>query len=89
MCDDDILLLTDEDGEDIPFQIIDTLELHGDNYAIMMPLDDDEDESIFIFRITEDDEGPQYEQIEDEDLLQRVFDVYQSSSEDYEFCDAE
>lgn len=88
-CEDDVLLLTDENGEDIPFQILDTLELEDDTYALLAPLGDEEDDGVLIFRIIDDDEGQQYEQVEDERLMQRVFDLFRSSDEDYEFCDAE
>ena len=89
-CLDDgrIILLTDEEGDDLPFQLLDAIELGGVTYAVTAPLDDEDDE-ILIFRIIETDEGETYEMEEDDDVLQRVFDVFRSSDEDYEFCDAE
>ena len=83
-----IILLTDEEGDDLPFQLLDAIELGGVTYAVTAPLDDEDDE-ILIFRIVETDEGETYEMEEDDDVLQRVFDVFRSSDEDYEFCDAE
>lgn len=87
MQDNDIILLTDEDGRDIPYQLLDEIDLDGSRYAVLDTLDDEIDEGgILIFRITEEDE---YEPVEDENLQQKVFDVFVSSDEDYEFCDAE
>ncbi len=87
--EDDVILLTDDTGEDIPFEIIDTLELDGSTYALLAPLDEDDDDGVLVFQIIENDEGIQYESVDDEHLMQRVFDVFRSSDEDYEFCDAE
>ena len=87
--EDDVVLLTDDTGEDIPFEIIDTLELDGSTYALLAPLDEDDDDGVLVFQIIENDEGVQYEAVDDENLMQRVFDVFRSSDEDYEFCDAE
>ena len=87
--EDDVVLLTDDTGEDIPFEIIDTLELDGSTYALLAPLDEDDDDGVLVFQIIENDEGVQYESVDDEHLMQRVFDVFRSSDEDYEFCDAE
>lgn len=82
-----MILLTDEDGQDIPYQLLDEIDLDGARYAVLASLDDESDEeSILIFRITQEDE---YEPVEDENLQQKVFDVFVSSDEDYEFCDAE
>lgn len=87
--EDDVILLTDDTGEDIPFEIIDTLELDGSTYALLAPLDEDDDDGVLVFQVIEDDQGVQYEPVDDENLMQRVFDVFRSSDEDYEFCDAE
>ena len=42
--EDDVILLTDDTGEDVAFEIIDTLELDGSTYALLAPLDEDDDE---------------------------------------------
>lgn len=91
MCeyDDDVITLSDEDGNEVPFQIIDTIELADEVFALLSPLDDEEDDTLLIFRILEDEDGQQFEQMDDEDIVQYVLDVYRSSDEDYEFCDAE
>lgn len=82
-----MILLTDEDGQDIPYQLLDEIDLDGARYAVLASLDDESDEEgILIFRITQEDE---YEPVEDENLQQKVFDVFVSSDEDYEFSDAE
>lgn len=87
MLDENIILLTDENGQDTPCQLLDEIDLDGCRYAVLAcPNGEEDEESIEIYRITEEDE---YEPVEDEDLQQKVFDVFVSSDEDYQFCDAE
>lgn len=87
MQEDDIMLLTDADGQVVPCQLLDEIDLDGSRFAVLADLSDEDDkEGILIFRITDKDE---YEPVEDENLQQKVFDVFVSSDEDYEFCDAE
>lgn len=85
---EDIILLTDDEGEDVPFQIISVLVLDGCDYAILAPLDEEDDDGILIFRIVTDGLEQAYEPVEDDALMQRVFDAFRASDENYEFCDA-
>jgi uncharacterized protein YrzB (UPF0473 family) len=48
---DNIVNLIDEQGNEIQFEIILTLEAEGKEYAILMPLEDNEDEEALIFNL--------------------------------------
>lgn len=90
---ENILLLTDEDGNDIPFALLDEIELDGKRYAVLAPLEEDEDDEeggVLIYRVEDSADGTEsFADVEDERELQRVFDVFRIDDEDYEFCDAE
>lgn len=78
---DDIVELTDEEGNTIPFEYQATIELDGDEYVVLMELeneDEDEDEgAVVIMRIEEDENGEDtYVSLDDEALQQRVFDLF-------------
>ena len=62
---DDVLILIDEEDQEHPFQMIDMVEVDGNKYAVLVPLEEDaeEDEAI-ILKIVEDENG--------EDLTARV-----------------
>ena len=40
---DDILVLVDEKGEEVEFEYLDTMSMNGSEYAILLPLEEDED----------------------------------------------
>ena len=45
---DDVLILIDEEDQEHPFQMIDMVEVDGNKYAVLVPLEEDaeEDEAI-------------------------------------------
>ena len=47
-CDNEIVTLHDEDGNEHEFTIVDVLELDENKYAILMPIDEEIDEAIVL-----------------------------------------
>jgi len=83
---DEVIKLIDEDGKEIEFELVMTIEANDNNYAILAPLemneDEDEDEA-FIFRVEEDEDGKMVlEAIEDEDEYAMVVAVYETLVEE-------
>lgn len=79
--DSNIVELTDEDGVTTAFEYQATIEYEGDEYIILMaPPEDDEDEDeggVVIMKIEQADDGEDiYVSVEDEALLQTVFDLF-------------
>ena len=79
--EDYIVELTDEDGVTTAFEYQATIELDGNEYIVLMaPPEEDEDEDeggVVIMKIEEDENGEDmYVSIEDEELLQQVFDLF-------------
>jgi len=85
--DNELLTLTDEEGNDHDFSVIDIIELDGSKYAILLPVGDDaEDEGeAIILRIDADDEGNEVlVDIDDDDEWEKVADTWVSMVEDEE-----
>lgn len=85
MEDENVVELVDEDGESVRFEHLMTLEYEGDLYVMLTALeatpDTDEDE-VFILRIEKDEQGEDcYVTVEDEDVLQAVFEKFVTLSE--------
>lgn len=79
--DSNIVELTDEDGVTTAFEYQATIEHEGSEYIVLMaPPEEDEDEdegSIVIMKIVEDENGEDtYVSVDDEALLQEVFDLF-------------
>ena len=87
--DEGLLLLTGEDGTKESFQLLDSLTLDGRRYAVLAPLDGHDPGGVLLMRVLPTPEGERYEPIEDAREEQRVFDLFRTDDEDYEFCDAE
>ncbi len=74
--DEDVIILTDEDGNEIVFEILDVIEHKGDEYVVLIPEEADEDEPVHIFRIVSEDldaEEVSYEGLDDDELIQTVY----------------
>lgn len=77
---EDIVELVDEDGNDVRFEHLMTLEHNGSVYICLVPVDPMEDvaeDELVIMRIETDDEGNDYyATIDDENELDSVFEKY-------------
>lgn len=77
---ENIVLLTDEDGNEVEFEHIMTLEHNGKSYVLLVPItemEDVEEDELVIMEITTDEEGNDvYAGIEDEATMEAVFNKY-------------
>ena len=55
--DENIITLTDEDGADHRFVLMDVIELDGEDYAVLYPADEEAD-SYILLRADEDPANP-------------------------------
>lgn len=79
---DDKIILIDEEGQELEFQIVDVMEFEGSFYAVLLPWEEKEDESAIVFKVKkENDEDVLYE-IEDDDEWERVVEYWNSTVED-------
>ncbi|PKM79753.1 MAG: DUF1292 domain-containing protein [Firmicutes bacterium HGW-Firmicutes-14] len=83
----EVLTLTDEEGNEHQFSVIDIIEMDNSEYAILLPLEtaeEDEEEAI-ILRIDTDDDGNEVlVDIEDDDEWEKVADTWASMVEEEE-----
>ena len=78
--DDDIVELTTEDGKKLKFYFVGSIEYKGKNYSAFEPaeqIDGIEDDDLVIFEVSGDDEETaDLLPIEDEKLLDEVFEEF-------------
>ncbi len=80
--DGELIELIDDNGNVINFRLLDVTEYKGVKYTLLLaaePNDDIAEDEVVIFRLNEKEET--LEPIEDEKLLQEVFDFYQQETE--------
>lgn len=78
--EDEIILLTDEEGNEHEFVVVDVIEVEDKEYAILLPIDteDDEEAEAVILRLEKDQEGDDIlVDIESEEEWEKVAQTYE------------
>ena len=78
----DLLTLEDEDGKEVPFEVIDATEVNGTRYLAVIPYQEDpeslqEDAELILMRIGTDDEGEYMDIVDDDEELITVGKVFE------------
>lgn len=80
-----IIVLEDDLGNEVEFEYLDVVEYDGDEYLVLMPVEEEEDSEgeVLILKIVSiDDENETFEGIEDEELVNTVFEVFKNKWKD-------
>ena len=73
----EIITLEDDRGVEKDFEFLDVVEYDGDEYIILLPVEEEEQNEVMILRIESvDDENENYIGVDDEEVLQKVFDLF-------------
>ena len=83
----EIITLEDDLGNEKDFEFLDTVEYDGDEYIVLLPIDEEEQDEVMILRVESlNDEDETYAGIDDEEVLQAVFDIFKDRyKDDYDF----
>ena len=83
-----VLTLTDENGNDIDFEYLDVIEYQGLEYLILMPLEDEANEIVILQIEPVDEETENYLAVESEEILTAVYEIFKERYKDVlEFAD--
>ena len=77
-----ILMLTDENGEDVEFEYLDCVEYNGIEYLILMPADENSSEIVILQVEPVDEENENYLSVSDENVLNAVYDIFKERYKD-------
>ena len=77
-----ILTLTDEKGVDTDFEYLDCIEYKGKEYLVLMPADTVETEIVILEVEPVDEENENYLAVEDEKLLNAVYEIFKEKYKD-------
>ena len=91
---DNIIVLNDEDGNEVNFEFLDLVELDGEEYVVLLPTDESEDEpgEVVILQVedTDSEDEESYISVEDEERLNKVFEMFKEKFKDeFDFVDEE
>ena len=77
-----ILTLTDENGVDNDFEYLDCIEYKCKEYLVLMPVDTVETEIVILEVEPVDEENENYLAVEDEKILNAVYDIFKEKYKD-------
>ena len=89
---DNIIVLNDENGEEVPFEFLDLIELDGEEYVVLLPVEEEDTDAdeVVILRLedTESEDEESYVSVEDEEVLNKVFEMFKEKFKDeFNFVD--
>jgi uncharacterized protein YrzB (UPF0473 family) len=88
---DNIIVLNDEEGKEVKFEFLDLIEYENEEYVILLPTDEEEDsEEVVILKVedTDSDEEESYVSVDDEEVLNKVFEIFKEKFKDeFDFVD--
>ena len=75
-----VITLTDFDGSDVDFEVLDIIPYNDHEYAVLLPVDDESDspEAVILelLEAEEDNEEDMLQGVEDEEILNAVFNLF-------------
>lgn len=84
--DEEVIVLTDEDGNEHEFTIVQVIKVDEKDYAILLPLHgEEEEEEAVILRIDQENGEDILVEIENEEEFERVAEAWEELLDEEEF----
>ncbi len=84
--ENDVIILNGEDGSEVLFSMLDSIDHEGSEYVFLMPLPDqgEAENEVYIFRVIEGDTmaDEDFEIVEDEDLSDELYEIFTERNKD-------
>ena len=81
-----VITLTDADGSDVDFEVLDIVPYEGSEYAVLLPVDDDSDTAeaviLEVLAAEEDNEEDMLQGVDDQEVLDAVFSLFMERNSD-------
>ena len=92
---DNIIILNDEDGNEVQFEFLDLIDYDEEEYVVLLPVEEDSEDEIgevVILKVeqTESEDEESYIGVEDEEILNKVFEIFKEEFKDeFNYVDEE
>ena len=91
---DNIIVLNDEEGKEVQFEFLDLVEYEDEEYVVLLPVEDAEDDAgeVVILKVedTDSEDEESYVSVDDEETLNTVFEMFKEKFKDeFNFIDEE
>ena len=74
--EESILTLTDENGEETEFEYLDCIDYQGKEYLVLTPTGDESGQVVILEVEPVDEENENYLSVQDEGILNAVYDIF-------------
>ena len=71
-----IITLTNENGEEVEYQLIDSITYENAEYVVLLPVDEEDCEVVILAVEADDDEMEKYVFVDDEEILEGVYAIF-------------
>lgn len=78
----ELIYLTDEEGNELPFELLDVVDYNDEQYAVFFPADESEEdedadgEVVILKVIIQEDDSAEFVSTDDTEVLDAVFDIF-------------
>lgn len=90
---ENLIILNDEDGNEVKFEFLDLIEYSGEEYVVLLPVeetDSEEADEVVILKVEETDSEDEesYVGVDDQEVLNAVFEIFKDKfKDDFNFVD--
>ncbi len=78
----ELLTLTDENGVDVEFEYLDSIDYEGKEYIVLLPADENDNEVLILEVEPVDEENENYISVKDEAVLEAVYAIFKDRFKD-------
>ena len=71
-----IITLSNENGEEVEYQFIDSITYENAEYVVLLPVDEEDCEVVILAVEADDDEMENYVFVDDEEILEGVYAIF-------------
>ena len=85
--EDNIIVLTDDEGKETEFEFVDLIEMDDKEYVILLPIEEESGE-VVILKVETEGEEETYVSVDNEEEGNKVFELFKEKYKDeFEFED--
>ena len=84
--EENVVVLIDDEGNEVEFEFLDMIEYESKDYAILLPID--EDQVVILELESTDEEQENFVTVDDSEVLSAVFEIFKEKYKDeFNFVD--
>lgn len=78
-----ILTILEEEDKEVDYEVLDIIDLDDQSFMVLTNAEEELDEVLILELIESDEESVSYGEVEDEELLDEIFHIFEENMEDF------